>query len=293
MTVSSEAAVPGSAGGARQQHVFEAQRAGMPNPRVYLEELWRRRQFVVEMARSTLKAQNYTTLFGQLWLVLNPLLTGFVYYLLVDILSGGKHAATYFPQLLAGLFLFNFLAGCMSQGAGSVIGSSRLIMNSSFPRLLLPITQIVIAFFRFLPSLLVFFVVHFVKHEHFTWASWLAVPAFVCVALFASGLSFICATAQVYFRDFANVLPYLTRIWLFLSPVLWQLETQLNRSGPKAELIAMNPLSPMLGMWGDALVEGKAGRPEWLLQGACWGIGTFLLGTVLFMWREREFSVRL
>lgn len=277
----------------RPRHVFEARRAGMPDLPTYLRDLRSRRQFVVEMARSTLRAQNYTSVFGQLWLLLNPLLTGLVYYLLVDILSGGKHAADYFPQLLAGLFLFNFFSASLSQCAGSVIGSSRLILNSSFPRLLLPITQIVIAFMRFLPSLLVFLVVREVKHCPFGVAMLWALPAFAMVALFGAGLGFVCATVQVYFRDFANVLPYLTRIWLFLSPVLWQLETQINRSGPKALLIELNPLSPMLGLWGDALVHARLGDPVWLLQGSCWAVGAFVLGTLLFLWREREFSVRL
>ncbi|AXI79698.1 ABC transporter permease [Peterkaempfera bronchialis] len=276
-----------------EHHLFRAQRAGLPQLPVYFGQLWQRRQFVHEMARSTLRAQNYTSFFGQLWLVINPLLLGCVYYVLVDILGGGTHQPDYFAKLLAGLFAFYFFSGCLGQCAGSVIGSSRLIMNSSFPRLLLPITQIVIAFMRFLPSMVVFLVVHQVEGLPWAWAMLWALPAFGCLVLFGAGLGFLAATVQVYFRDFANFLPYMIRIWLFLSPVLWVLEDQIAKGGRKALLMSLNPLSPMLGTWGDALVRGRFVHPEWLLQGGCWAVGAFLVGALVFMWREREFAVRL
>jgi len=281
-------------GGAHyEHHVFRSRRSGVPRLRDYVPELWARREFVYELARCTLRAQNFANLFGQLWLVLNPLLLGMVYFVLVDILSNGRHAPDFFAALLAGLFLFTFFSSMLSQSSGSIIGSSRLIMNSRLPRLVLPITQIVIAFMKFLPTLLVFLVVHTV--EGIAWGpnAFYALPAFLEVTLFGAGLGFACATAQVYFRDFANFLPYVTRIWLFLSPVLWELQTQLAKHDLKSHVIALNPLSPMIGSWGDALVYDTAPPPSWLLEGLGWSLGALAVGTLVFIRREREFSVRL
>jgi len=212
---------------------------------------------------------------------------------LVDILSNGKHQPNYFAMLLAGLFLYTFFASMLSQSAGSIIGSSRLIMNSRLPRLVLPITQIVIAFMKFLPCLVVFLAVHTVEGIPWGFNAFYALPAFVEVTIFGAGLGFLCATAQVYFRDFANFLPYVTRIWLFLSPVLWELQTQLARHDLKSHVIALNPLSPMLGAWGDALVYNIAPPATWLLEGLGWSLAAFVPGTLVFIRREREFSVRL
>jgi teichoic acid transport system permease protein len=278
---------------AYEHHVFKSRRSGVPRLRDYLPELWARREFVYELARCTLRAQNFVNLFGQLWLVLNPLLLGAVYYVLVDILSNGKHASNFFAVLLAGLFLFTFFSSILSQSSGSIIGSSRLIMNSRLPRLVLPITQIVIAFMKFLPTLLVFFVVHTIEGIPWGLNAFYAIPAFLEVLVFGAGLGFVCATAQVYFRDFANFLPYVTRIWLFLSPVLWELQAQLAKHDLKAHVIALNPLSPMIGSWQNALVYNVSPPPSWLLEGLGWSLGAFVLGTVIFIRREREFSVRL
>ena len=276
-----------------EHHVFRSRRSGVPRLREYLPELWARREFVYELARCTLRAQNYLNAFGQVWLVLNPLLLGCVYYVLVDILSNGKHAHNYFAMLLAGLFLYTFFSSILSQSSGSIIGSSRLIMNSRLPRLVLPITQIVIAFMKFLPCLIVFLAVHTIEGIPWGLNAFYAIPAFLEVLVFGAGLGFLCATAQVYFRDFANFLPYVTRIWLFLSPVLWELQTQLARHDLKAHVIALNPLSPMIGSWGDALVYNIAPQGSWLLEGLGWSLGAFLIGTIVFVRREREFSVRL
>lgn len=278
---------------AREHHVFRSRRSGAPKLREYLVELWDRREFVVELARCTLRAQNYLNAFGQLWLVLNPLLLGCVYFMLVDIINNSAHASNYFTMLLGGLFLYNYFSGILSQSAGSIIGSSRLVLNSRLPRLVLPITQIGIAFMRFLPSMIVFLAAHTIQGVPWGMAAFYAIPAFLEMTLFAAGLGFIFATLQVYFRDVANILPYMTRIWLFLSPVLFELGPEVAKHGLKAQVISLNPLSPIIGSWGNALVYNTAPPTSWLLQGAAWSVASFVIGVLVFTRREREFSVRL
>jgi teichoic acid transport system permease protein len=278
--------------GLLEHHVFRSRRSGVPRLRSYLPELWARREFVYELARCTLRAQNYLNAFGQVWLILNPLLLGLVYYLLVDILRNGSHKPDFFSMLLSGLFLYTFFASILSQSAGSIIGSSRLILNSRLPRLVLPITQIVIAFMRFLPCMIVFLAVHTIQRLPWGLNAFWALPAFAEVLLFGAGLGFMCATAQVYFRDFSNFLPYVTRIWLFLSPVLFDIGSLAPHS-LRARAIGLNPLAPMIGTWDDALVYNQTPQWSWLAQGTAWALVAFVTGILVFIRREREFSVRL
>jgi len=278
---------------AREHHVFRSRRSGVPRMREYLPELWGRREFVLELARCTLRAQNYLNAFGQLWLVLNPLLLGCVYFTLVDIINDSAHAQNYFTMLLGGLFLYNYFSGIVSQSTGSIIGSSRLVLNSRLPRLVLPITQVGIAFMRFLPSMIVFLAAHTIQGVPWGLSAFYAIPALLEMTLFAAGLGFIFATLQVYFRDIANILPYMTRIWLFLSPVLFQLAPEIAKPGLKSRVIELNPLSPIIGSWGNALVYNTPPPVSWLLEGAAWSIVAFVAGVLIFTRREREFSVRL
>jgi ABC-type polysaccharide/polyol phosphate export permease len=203
-----------------EHHVFEPHRAGLPKMRPYLRELWRRREFARELSRAGMRAAHTDTVFGQVWLVLNPLLLALVYFILVDLLSSGHKDSVFFAHLLSGLFAFYFVAGAMIAGAQSVVAGSRLIMNTAFPRLLLPLSAVRTAFFRFLPTLVVYLVVHLIAGLPIGPTQLLAIPALLLITIFAAGMACFFGVVQVYFRDVSSFLPYFTRIWLYLSPVL-------------------------------------------------------------------------
>jgi teichoic acid transport system permease protein len=85
-------------------------------------------------------------------------------------------------------------------------------------------------------------------------------------------------------------LPYLVRIWLYLSPVLWFIEDAPDRF---EDLMIINPLYSLLGGWSDLLVRGEIPPLSLWIAAAAWSLAAFIAGSLLFMSREREFVVRL
>src|SRR3712207_6612610 len=114
----------------------------------------------MELARTSLRAMHYNTVFGQLWLIINPLLLAGVYFVLVDILRGGTRGAAFFAHLMAGLFAYYFVSDAVRKAVKSVTSGGRLILNTAFPRALLPLSSVVTAFKRFLPCIAVYVPVH-------------------------------------------------------------------------------------------------------------------------------------
>lgn len=273
-------------------HVYEPHSVGLPNLGSYFRALWRRRQFAFEMSRTNLRAQHFSTAFGMLWLVLNPLLLGLTYYLLVFVLRGGTKGLPFLAHLLGALFAYHFCSRSMLKGAGSVIGGTRLLMNTSFPRMLLPISAVITGVMNFVPTLVIYAVVHVVAGVPTNINCLWAIPVFAILVTFTTGLSMLFATLQVYFRDTRNFLPYMLRIWLYLSPILWTVEDISKRGETTQRIIRLNPLYDILGAWSEAI---SGHRPErvLLVQGAAWAVGVFLVGSLYFMSREREFAVRL
>jgi teichoic acid transport system permease protein len=108
--------------------------------------------------------------------------------------------------------------------------------------------------------------------------------------LVAAGLAMFVATLQVYFRDLAQFLPYLLRVWLYLSPVLWYADELPDRY--KA-FLWLNPIGPLLKAWSEVLINGKAPDPAAIGAGVGWAAGLVLVGSLFFMSRERDFAVRL
>jgi len=273
-----------------ERHVYEPHRVGLPPLLPYVRELWRRRQFAFEMSRTTLRAQHYQTVLGQAWLVINPLLLTLVYFLLVDILRNGTRGTTFFAHLMAGLFAYHFFSQSMTQGARSVVGGGRLILNTAFPRALLPLSSVMTGFMRFLPTMAVYAVVHVAAGlplgVHLLWA----IPVFAVLTVFTFGMVTLVAAAQVYFRDVSSFLPYLLRIWLYASPVLYYLAEVPRKFD---FLLYVNPLSPILGAWSDVLIAGRAPHARYYELGVAWAIVALVVGVLFFISREREFAVRL
>jgi len=261
----------------------------MPKLGEYFKQVWRRRSFIAEFSRSELRAQNFGSLFGQLWLIINPLLLALVYFLLIMVI-GGSADGRRFAHLTAGLFLFYLVTNSLTMGAKSITSGGKLILNSAFPRFVLPISATVISLFKFIPTLVVLGIITALLASPLSPAL-LFIPAILILALLLSlAFALLFATLNVYFRDTRNFLPYLTRAWLYLSPVLYESSSLKPALTP---LKYLNPLSPFIDSWSGIFIEGNApSLTAWALMFA-WSIGLFLLASYLFLSREREFALRI
>jgi teichoic acid transport system permease protein len=271
-------------------HVYEPHRVGLPPLGSYFRELWRRRQFAFELSWSNLRAQHFNTALGQLWLVLNPLFLGLVYFALVTIVSGGSRGSEFLAHLLLGLFAFHLVSGSIRQGSKSVVGGGRLILNTAFPRALLPLSSVLTAFMRFLPTLVVYAVVHAVAGLPVTPQILWAIPILALIVVFATGVTMLVAAVQVYFRDLRQFLPYFLRIWTYASPILYYASEV-----PEGLrwILYVNPLYPMLASLTDAVNLGLSPSPAFLAWSLVWAVAAVTFGAVFFISREREFAVRL
>ena len=272
------------------RHVYEPHRVGLPPLGSYVRELWRRREFAFELSRTDLRAQHFNTVFGQLWLILNPLLLACVYFVLVDILRARTGGVDFLAHLMAALFIYHFVTDAIRQAVRSVTGGGRLILNTAFPRLLLPAASVITAFKRFLPTVVIFIPVYIVAALPFGPELLWLIPVFALFGLLATGLAVLVAAGHVYFRDLKNFLQYALRLWLYASPILYYASEVPDRY---QFLMVLNPLAPLLTAWSDVIDRGLAPDPGDLALGAAWGFAFFIAGAIFFVSREREFAVRL
>jgi teichoic acid transport system permease protein len=263
---------------------------GLPPLGQYLREAWRRRGFAVELSRTKLRAQNFNTLFGQLWLVLNPLLLGLVYFLLVDILRSGQKGGGFFAHLLGAMFAYHFFSQSMQQGVKSVVGGGKLILNTAFPRVLLPIAGVIIAFKRFVPTIVIYVPVHVAMGLPVGPEQLWVLPLMALLVVLASGMAMIVAALQVYFRDLKNFMPYLLRVWLYGSPVLYYADEMPQQY---RFLLDINPLGQLLAAWSGVINQAQAPTSHQLVVASAWAFGSLAVGFLYFVSRERDFAVRL
>jgi teichoic acid transport system permease protein len=272
-------------------HVYEPYKAGLP-PHVgsYFRELWRRREFLREMATSTARAAQQDTWVGRLWSILDPLLMAVIYFLLVLILARGATIPNFFVYLVGGLFFFEILQNATKYGSKAVASSGKMVTNTAFPKLLLPLAAIRTTFSEFMPAIGVLILLALATGVRPHW-SWIAcIPLILIMFIFSTGMAFLLATSQVYFRDTKQFLPYVMRLWFFSCPVLWSV-SQLPERFDWIRIV--NPVFDLVASFSAAFVYGSWPAGQAWIVSSIWAFAVFFIGLYVFLTRERDFAVRI
>ena len=247
-----------------------------------MQDLWNRREFIWYMALGNLKARNASTALGLLWWVLNPLLLGAIYFLVFGVILGfGRDIG----HLLSGLFVFYFTSVSITGGANSIISNSRLIANLPFPRLAMPVSAVTEAAVGFLISIPVLYLI--IGPAEGVWPTlrllWLLPIMFVLQTVFNLGLASLSARLAVPFRDVNNLLPYVNRLWLYLSPIIYPAALVQERATPPWDtLYNLNPMVPILSVYRSALL-GSPIDTTMIWASAIWAIGLGSIAVVMFV----------
>lgn len=264
----------------------------MPNLRQYFIDVRKRKEFVLELSRAERAEEHLDTVFGQLWSVLSPLLSAGVYYLFIFVVQGGHQGTEFFLHLVAGIFIFELVSTAGTRGANSIVRAGALINNTSFPRVLLPLTDILTAFRVFLPAMFIYAIFHTVLGAPVYIASLQAILALVLLVMFAAGLAMFASTAQVYFRDTQALMPFALRLTMFLSPVLYFPE-QAKALLDGRFLAVFNPVFCMVQIFSGSLVRGDTfDLWTWVLA-IFWATASLVGGFWFLVSREGEFAARI
>ena len=268
----------------------------------YIKELWRRREFIWFLAMGNFKARNASTTLGLFWWVLNPVLLSLVYWFVFGLIFPGARDIIY---LMSGMFVFHFTSQSLTGGANAILQNSKLLTNLKFPRLILPMANLIEALVGFGVSLGVLLFLQLALRGYFPGISVVLLLAVVPLqVLFNLGLASIAARLAVPFRDINNFIPYVTRIWLYLSPIIWPL-TFLESEGASsfARFAELNPMFSLISVYRAALIgvvdkEGVVVGPSpfdsaMLGQFAIWAVVVGFVGMGLFVRYEGKIARHL
>jgi lipopolysaccharide transport system permease protein len=129
--------------------------------------------------------------------------------------DGVPYPILVFAAMLPWQFFSNSLTNC----SNSLIGNANLISKVYFPRLIVPVSAVVVSFVDFLVSGMI--LLGLMAWYNFI-PSWriITLPLFVLIAVLASvggGLWF--ASLNVKYRDFRYVVPFVVQFGQYISPV--------------------------------------------------------------------------
>jgi lipopolysaccharide transport system permease protein len=215
--------------------VLEAGRAD----RQYWRDLWRYRELFFILAWRDVAVRYKQTVIGLAWAFVRPFMTMVVFTIVFGKIAKlpSEGAAPYAIMVFAGLLPWTLFASVLSDASTSIVGSSNLISKVYFPRLIVPVSTVLVALIDFLVSLLILAGLMLWYGVVPGWQI-LLLPLFVMLALLCSiGPALWAAAVLVKYRDFRFIIPFVTQIGLYISPVgfsgkivpeQWQLLYSLN-----------------------------------------------------------------
>jgi lipopolysaccharide transport system permease protein len=189
--------------------------------RHYWLDLWRYRELFRVLAWRDLSVRYKQTVIGVLWALIRPFLTMVVFTVIfgriAKLPTDGN--APYALMVFAGILPWTFFSTGLSEASNSLINNASLISKIYFPRLIVPIATVVVAFVDFLISFCILLMLMGLYRFEPDWRI-MVLPVFALLAFFASvGPALWITALNVKYRDFRYVIPFIVQFGLYVSPV--------------------------------------------------------------------------
>jgi lipopolysaccharide transport system permease protein len=271
--------------GCEHELIIESGRA----ERHYWRVLWQYRELFQVLAWRDISVRYKQTVIGAAWALIRPVLTMIVFTVVFGKLAKlpSDGTAPYALMVFAGMLPWSFFATALADASNSIISNANLISKVYFPRLIVPIAAVMVAFVDFLISFAIL-VALMVWYQFMPGWQILLLPVFTAIAFMASlGVGLWITTLNVKYRDFRYVIPFIVQLGLYVSPVgfsssiipdQWRL------------LYSLNPMVSVIDGFRWCLLGGES-RLYLPGLGLSFGVSIFFLwlGTHQFRQMEKRF----
>lgn len=263
-----------------------------------LKELWQYRDLVVMFVKRSFATLYKQTILGPAWILINPLLTTVIFTVVFGNIAGlAESGVPSFLFYMAGNAIWSFFASCITGTANTFVTNAGLFGKVYFPRLTMPISQVVISFINLLIQMLMFFCFwvwfYFFGQEYGTvqmnlWV--LALPAvLLLVMVMGLGVGIIVSSLTTKYRDLAIVVSFGVQLWMYATPVVYSMSEIAGNSPRLLVLMRLNPMTEPVQVFRYALLGCGEVSPAWLLYSAVVALVTLAAGVVLFSRVEKTF----
>ncbi len=224
-----------------------------------LKELWQYRELFYFFTWRDIKVKYKQTILGLLWSILQPLLMMAIFVLFfakaLKIPTDDIPAPVFY---FSGLLLWNIFSSGISSAGNSMISNANIIKKIYFPRLVIPISSILVSLFDFVIAFALFLgLMIYYSFAGYEFSFFQVLTYYACGFLltFATtfGLGCLIASLNVKYRDFRYIIPFLIQVLFFLSPIIYP-SSVISEVWLK-DLISLNPMSNAIEISRSAFTD--------------------------------------
>lgn len=254
-----------------------------------LRDLWHYRELIYFLTWRDLKVRYKQSVLGVLWALLKPFMNMVVFTIFFGQLAKVPSDGIPYPIFsYTGLLPWGFFAAALEVSARSMLQSGGMVSKIYFPRIIVPLSSV----FANLVDFLIAFTIligMMIYYQITPTINTLWLPVFILLAMItAIGVGLWFSALLVMYRDVNYLLPFITEIWKFISPVVYS-ATMIPQKWQW--LYSINPMAGVVSGFRWALL----GQPETisvpsLAISAGISLLIFISGLYFFRRMERIFA---
>jgi len=222
----------------------------------YWNDLWRFRELFIFMAWRDILVRYKQTAIGLSWSIIRPVLTMVVFTVVFGRIAKLPSEGVPYPILVySALLPWQFFSTSFSDASASLIGNSNMLTKLYFPRLIIPVSTIIVNLVDFFISFIILIVLMMWYNFVPTWTI-LCIPVFLFLAFVASlSVGLYVAALNVKYRDFKYIIPFVVQFGLYISPVGFS----SNVVPQKWKLLySLNPMVGIIDGFRWSILGGKS-----------------------------------
>ena len=252
-----------------------------------LREIWEYRTMIRSLVHKDLRGRYQASVLGFLWTFIVPLCQLLVYTVVFGFILP-NNIEKFYLYLFVALIPWNFFSSCLTGGSGCIVQQQSLVNKIYFPREVVPISYVTSAFVNMLYCEIVVLAVALFSGVHFNILGLLCLPMVMVIEyVLALGITMIMCAVNVYFRDMEHILGILSMAWMFLTPIMYDLNSVPERL---RKIFMLNPMTGVVTAYRDVLYSGGVPRAEMLAVPAVMGLLLLWIGFRVFGRLKRRFS---
>ena len=262
--------------------------------RLNLGEVWQYRDLVVLLTKRTFTVTYQQTVLGPLWIIINPVLSSLIYMFvfghIADIGTAG------IPQILfyfVSSAVWEIFAFSLTRNSQTFVANAYLFSKVYFPRICVPISNMIVSILKFLIQLLIVAVllVTFVVRGDVSpmWALYPLLPLlFLQMAVFGMSVGVLISSVTTKYRDLLAVVNVLVNLWMYGSAVVYPISSIPD--GVMKTLVKINPVSEMMELIRMIMLGQGEFDLVYYLTGLGITILMFFFSIIIFNRVERTFA---
>lgn len=254
-----------------------------------LRDLWVYRELVFFMVWRDVKVKYKQTLLGMAWAVIQPVMTMLVFTFVFGSVAKVPTDGIPYPVFsFAALLPWGLFEVALNQGSRSLVAHNNMVTKIYFPRLILPMSSVFAGLVDFVIAFVILVGLMFYYRITPAYNLLWTLPLFILLAIVtALGVALWLSAINVKYRDVNQALPFLTRFWLFITPIAYSSSVISDRW---QILYALNPMAGVVDGFRWALLGSGNGPDITLWVSVAISVLIFVSGLFYFRSMEKTFA---